>query len=137
MLQVFRERKAREPAVLKRLEQTRQTLVDELDGLRAKRTSLGPAEQAELYRLGSGPYRLPAPSEAGKPLTRIGCLPAGFYSWFSGIAISTTFIVAPKPPRAVAFPVASFTLYSAVLPSGADKTASAWTSTVTPLRMVL
>ncbi len=50
---------------------------------------------------------------------------ARVYSCLSGIAISTTFMLAPKPPRDVALPVGSLTLYNVLLPSAADNTASA------------
>jgi hypothetical protein len=73
-----RQRKALEPQFLHQLQQSRATLVAELDGLRAARAALTPAAAAEPYRLGSGRYRLPTESEAHKPLKRVVKLDPSF-----------------------------------------------------------
>lgn len=71
LLFTARQRKAGEAAYHAQLARGRQTLVDELDGLRATRAGLDAAQLAEPYRLGSGRHRLPGPGDAGRPLKRL------------------------------------------------------------------
>jgi hypothetical protein len=73
-----RQRKAQEPQFLRKLQESRATLVAELDGLRATRAALTPAAAAEPYRLGSGRYRLPTESDARRPLKRLVKLDPSF-----------------------------------------------------------
>jgi hypothetical protein len=77
-LMAARQRKAMEPQWLRKLQQARATLVAELDGLLAARASLSPAGADEPYRLGSGRFRLPTDSEAGRPLKRLVKLDPSF-----------------------------------------------------------